>query len=342
MIKRLLLIAGFFLIVFGTWNYELVTYGFSQARGQLKVLANAKPIGDFLNDPEFPDSLKQKLRLIQDIRQFAIDSLSIADSKNYRTLFDQKGKDILWVLTASPQFSLEPKTWKFPLLGSFSYKGYFDLERAQTEKEALIIDGWDTSIRSVTAWSTLGWFSDPILSKMLDRDRGQLANLIIHELTHATLFVKDSVIFNENLASFIGDKGAQNFLILKYGENSAEYLRYLRSMSDKRKYTEHFLRGAGRLDSLYQTFDQTMDIKQKQVKKDQMIRSVVGNLDTIFFHFPKKHQALTLNNLPNNTCFQSFLRYQSMLPQLEEEYKNKFHSNLAEYLDYLKKTYPSL
>jgi len=342
MIKRLLLISGFFLIIFALWNIELIGYGVGQASGQFKVIAGAQPIEDYLDNPAFPDSLKSKLQLIQEIRRFAIDSLGIDDSKNYRTLYDQKGEDILWIVTASPQFSLQPKTWKFPILGSFSYKGYFDLQKASDLKMDLEKEDWDVGIRPVTAWSTLGWFSDPILSKMLNRTTGGLANLIIHELTHATLYVKDSVTFNENLASFVGDKGAEKFLIFKYGRNSAEYLHYLNSMQDKKNFTGHFLRGMSLLDSLYKSFEEGLKMEEKQQLKHQAISSVVRNLDTIAFYFPQKYQKASLSALPNNTYFLSFVRYESILPALEREYQEVFNGDLKEYLNYLKNTYPSL
>ncbi len=128
----------------------------------------------------------------------------------------------MWVVLACEPFQLKPKEWKFPILGDrFPTKvflrrssGYRLKQDDLKRKDGML------SFRNPGGWSTLGWFTDPILSKMLMRSEGDLANLIIHEMSHATIFVKDSVEFNENLATFIGDRGTEQFLIDKYGDTS--------------------------------------------------------------------------------------------------------------------------
>src|SRR5690606_38017292 len=108
------------LAVLAIWYNKLVGYGISQGYGQLKIILNTKPVEEVLSDPAFPDSLKSRLRLIEEIRQFAFDSLGINPSDNYTSVYDQKGKPLLWVVTASEPFRLEPKKWEFPFLGSVS------------------------------------------------------------------------------------------------------------------------------------------------------------------------------------------------------------------------------
>src|SRR5690606_28506128 len=179
--------------------FDLLVYGIRQARGQLYIINNARAVEEVLNDPNFPDSLKAKLVLIDEVRRYAIDSLGLKDTRNYKTLFDQKGQEIMWVVTACEPFKLKAKEWRFPVIGAVPYKGFFDRELAEALRDELQAEGWDVSIRNPGGWSTLGWFDDPILSKMLERSSGDLANLIIHEMSHATIFVKDSVDFNENL-----------------------------------------------------------------------------------------------------------------------------------------------
>ncbi len=192
------------------WNW--LSYGYNQAKGQLKVITQSRPIEDFLQDPNFPDSLKQKLELTMAVRGFAVDSLGLNKSDNYTELYDQKGKTLLWNVSASEPYALKAYTWQYPFLGEMPYKG-FDLEKAKKEADLLKEKGFDVRIRTVGGWSTLGILKDPLLSNMLERNDGALAEVIIHELTHATLFVKNEVEFNENLASFIGEKGAERFLV---------------------------------------------------------------------------------------------------------------------------------
>jgi predicted aminopeptidase len=143
-------------------------------------------------------------------------------------------------------FQLKAYEWDFPLIGSFSYKGFFNYDQALEEEDKIRKNGYDTSIDEIAGWSTLGWFKDPVLSDMLDRSSGSLANLIIHELTHGTLYVKDNVDFNENLASFVGDKGALIFLRHKYGENSKEYHEYEQGRVRSDEYTALVFKRAGR------------------------------------------------------------------------------------------------
>jgi predicted aminopeptidase len=303
---------------------------------------------EYLTDPAFPDSLKQKLVLIQEIRKFAIDSLGINDSKNYTTVYDQQGKPVLWVVTASEPYALVAKEWTFPFLGSVSYKGYFEHEKVLKEERKLKAEGYDTEIDEVAGWSTLGWFRDPILSSMLEKKEGQLANLIIHELTHATLYIKNNVEYNENLASFVGDHGARAFLQYKYGTDSRQYKTYDNSRKNQAKYIQHILHGADLLDSLYKTFTPANDTITRNNLKEELIRKIMANADTINYSGTRRKSLIPHKNnqqeepLPNNAFFMSYIRYRAKQNQFEEEFVTKFDSDFKRYLTYLKETYPSL
>lgn len=346
MSKKILGILFIIVGVWALWQHELIYYGFSQAKGQLKIIFNARPVEDVLNDPAVADSLKQKIHLVQEIREYAIDSLGLSDSDSYHTLYDQHGKPVLWVVTACEPFSLEDKTWEFPLLGSFSYKGFFEHEKAVREKNALKAEGYDTGIRTVSAWSTLGFLDDPIMSGILFNNVGSLTNTIIHELTHGTVFVKDNLKFNENLASFVGHQGALSFLKYKYGEASPEYTYYDTYMSDKKRFVAHMLKGTERLDSLYQSFSANMDVKTKAGAKENLIREIMHDLDTV--QFENKHyrnitqKLLQKDSVPNNTYFKSYIRYQSKMQDLEKKYAEQYDNNLKAFLAYLKDEYQSI
>jgi predicted aminopeptidase len=281
MVKKFFWGLGWLLLVVLVWNWQLVVYGVRQGYGQVNMVWNAKPIEQFLTNPDFPDSLKAKLRLIQEIRQYAIDSLGLKDTENYKTLFDQKGEEIMWVVQACEPFQLKAKQWEFPVVGTVPYKGFFEKQKALDERTKLEADGYDVSIRNPGGWSTLGWFTDPILSGMLKRNEGDLASLIIHEMVHATIFVKDDVDFNENLASFIGDTSAYYFLASKYGNTSAEFTQYWQEDQDYRRYSKHILRGTRALDSLYQSFSDTALVATKKQAKKNMIEKIMTTADTL-------------------------------------------------------------
>lgn len=319
-------------------NLDLLKYGLMQAKGQLNVVWNAKPIKMVLADVNFPDSLKLKIELMQEIRQFAIDSLGLKDTKNYTAVYDQKGKDILWNLSACEPYELKSVQWSFPFLGSFSYKGFFELDKAKEERAQLERKGLDTRIRTVNAWSTLGWFRDPILSNQLNRSEGSLAELVIHELTHATVFFKDSLSYNENLASFIGEKGAIRFLNYKYGGNSVNIRRYIDDEDDYMKFTNHMLSGTRKLDSLYRSFTVEMDDALKSKKKQSMISKIIHSVDSISFKNPRRFSGLFSEQLPNNCYFLSFHRYFSKIKQFEIQLKKEFNGDLRAFIRYKKES----
>ncbi|HRJ31198.1 MAG TPA: aminopeptidase [Cyclobacteriaceae bacterium] len=340
-LKWLLVSLASLLIILCLIFWDLVAYGYRQAKGQLHIVWNAKPVEVYLADPAFPDSLKNKLRFVEEVRKYAIDSLGLKDSKNYKTLFDQKGEEIMWVVTASEPFQLKEKQWRFPVLGDVPYKGFFEKERALAEQKKLEQAGFDVNVRNPGGWSTLGWFTDPILSNMLLKPEGDLASLIIHEMVHATIFVKDSIDFNENLASFIGDRGAEKFLINKYGGQSEQYLAYIQEDKEFLAYVDHILRGCIYLDSVY-TAIAGKSHQQKQAIKENAIRTIMESADSLSFkvlaHPSKRHAQA----LPNNAYFMSFRRYQSRQDDFWTEWREAFNGDLKAYIDYLSKRHPFL
>lgn len=340
MIRKIFLAFLVFVLIAAIWNWELVVYGVRQGYGQTKIVFQARPISTFLRDPHFPDSLKKKLLLIEEVRRYAIDSLGLKDTENYKSMFDQKGEELMWVVQACEPFALEPKLWNFPIVGAVPYKGFFEKGKALEERERLIAQGYDVSIRNPGGWSTLGWFKDPILSGMLKRDDGDLASLIIHEMVHATIFVKDDVDFNENLASFIGDTASYYFLASKYGRNSEEFQKYLHDDQDYRKYSRHILQGTQKLDSLYKTMRPDEPIPEKQERKKEMISRIMSSADTLTLYTPRGKYSN--DRLPNNTYFMSYHLYQGRQDNFKKELDVEFGGDIKRYIKHLISTYPFL
>ena len=342
-IRKVLLGLLFFILFLAAWQYKLVIYGIAQAKGQVSILWNARPVEEILNNPSYPEETKEKIRLVEEIRQFAFDSLGLNRNENYTTFYDQKDKPILWIVTASAPFKLEAKEWSFPILGSFSYKGFFDYTMAEEEENLLAVDGFDTSIDEIEGWSTLGWFKDPILSNMLKRPIGGLSNVIIHELTHGTLYVKNNVQYNENLASFVGDKGALMFLEYKYGKESEEYKDYQKRKDLWKNYSALVLKSADRLDSLYANMDEGLSKKEKKMMKDQFLSQLRAEFKEYMSYLkdrdPKFYSSL---DEINNSYFLDFRRYRQDQNMFEQELNEKFNGDFKAYFKYLKEKYPSL
>jgi predicted aminopeptidase len=332
-LKKLILFILFALIAVSIFNYKLIGYGLGQAKGQIKVMWNARSIADVLADPQFPDSLKTALSMVAEIKQFAVDTLGLKPSENYTTVYNQQGKEILWVVTGCEPYKFEPLMWSFPLIGSFTYKGFFDHQKAIVLAKKLKSEGLDVELRSVSGWSTLGWFKDPILSNMLADGPGELANTIIHELTHGTIFIPDSMTFNENLATFIGTKGASNFLQAKYGVGSKEYVDFLSRRADSKLFTQYIVQAAKQLDSLYRQIDGESDTT-KEFYKAAFIDEIVANMDTIVFTDEQRYKQYFAKYRPNNAYFISFLNYRERQDEFELMLADSLDNQLAPFIAY--------
>ncbi len=315
-----------------------------QAKGQFKVIWDVRDIEEVLVDPTFPDSLKARIKLIQEIKQFGVDSLGLTPSSNYTTFYDQHNKPLIWLITASNRYEIEAYQWRFPIIGSFPYKGYFDSTRAVMDEKVLKQLGYDTDIGEVSAWSTLGYLKDPILSSMLLKSEGSLANLILHELTHGTVFVKSNLELNENLASFIGNYGAERFLVFKYGPDSEELKNYQFSKTYNEAYSQHMVRGAKALDSLYQTFDGDQQLNaRKDSLKNEMILRIITKTDTLLggkMALLNRKNKLNID-LPNNAVFISYKTYRSQQNNFKKDFDENYDGNFKLYLKGLKNTHTS-
>ena len=328
--KKILLIPLLFILFSGFLSYqEVIVYGALQAKGQILILFKARPIATYLDDADYPDSLKLRIQQIQQIKAYS-EKIRLKPTNNYTSLYDQKNKVSLWNLSACQPYKFENKTWYFPFLGSFGYKGFFDLSQAQIEREYLEKEGFDTRIRSVNAWSTLGWFKDPILSNLLNKTEAQIAETLFHELTSNTLFFKNRLQFNENFASFFGKKTSIDYLNFFYGPNAEQMTDYLSDLEDSEKFRQHILRGKQILDVLYQSFAATDDLNFKAAKKNKTIRNIVNHLVTIQFS-NINYYSIFNESLPNNTYFMSYTRYYAEEQELDSIF-NYYEKDLKKFI----------
>jgi predicted aminopeptidase len=184
------------------------------ARGawaEAKILSRRQSIARLAADSATPGAVRAKLQLVLEARSFAVDSLGLP-AKNAFTQFSQLDHDTLvLVLSGAQRDRLRPVTWWFPVVGNVPYKGYFDFEEAKRAEREMQDAGYDTYLRPSPAFSTLGFFNDPLLSTTLHDDSVEIVNTVIHELTHNRFYMKGHAVFNESFASFVGARGAERF-----------------------------------------------------------------------------------------------------------------------------------
>jgi predicted aminopeptidase len=240
------------------------TYVLRAAWEEAKILNARKPIARIVADTATDWETRDKLLLVLQARQFAADSLGLDAGDSY-TLFSRVESDTLvMVLSAAPRDEFRPHTWWFPIVGSVPYKGFFDPRDAEREQRRLEARGFDTYLRPSAAFSTLGWFNDPLLSTLLRYDRVSLANTVVHEIFHNTFYAPGQAVFNESLASFVGGRGAIEFFCRRDGDG-AESCRTARAMWEDDLLFGAFLEAlVAEVEALYARTDLSTEDKLRE------------------------------------------------------------------------------
>lgn len=187
---------------------------------EAKILSRRRPISAVLADPATSSSTRQKLQLVTQARSFANDELGLDAGESYTTYSWVDSDTLLMVVSAARKDKFQAYTWWFPIVGRVPYKGYFNFEHAYEEARELEEKGYDTNVRPSAAFSTLGWFNDPLLNTLLRYNDLSLAGTVIHEITHNSIYLPGQAGFNESFANFVGDRGAVAFFCMRDGIES--------------------------------------------------------------------------------------------------------------------------
>ncbi len=230
------------------WHQSLITF-------------HSVPVQEVLENEGVSHETKEKIRFIQEVKRYGEEKLGLTRTESYSKYFEVKGP-VLHVITASEKDCLQLYHWNFPITGTVTYKSYFTKEGVLKEKRFLEGKGYDTFVQQAGAYSTLGWLKDPIFSSMLQWDEATLANLILHEMTHATVYFKGQTDFNEQMATFVGNRGAIHFLIDKYGKESKEVLEAIHNQEDDLLFSQWIDQACQRLSNFY----------AREISRDEKLR----------------------------------------------------------------------
>lgn len=235
----------------------------------MEILQSREPISDLIDNPDTPTALRKKLKFIQTVRDFADKQLHLPVNDHYLSYVELNRPYVVWNVFAAPEFSLTPKTWCFPIVGCVAYRGYFSEEDAQRYGNSLKQAGNDVFIGGTIAYSTLGWFDDPVLSTFLVLSAPEIAALIFHELAHSILYIQDDTAFNESFATAVEQEG------LRRWQSSANDLRgyenWLQKGQRRQQFISLVLKYRTKLHDLYQgNLPLTEKRNQKAAVFDQM------------------------------------------------------------------------
>lgn len=217
--------------------------------GQMDVLAKRRPVEQVLNDPATTPQLKQQLKLVLRLREFASRELLLPDNRSYRRYADLERPFAVWNVFATPELSLEPKKWCFIVVGCVPYRGYFARDQAEQFAASMKQQGADVYVGGVPAYSTLGWFDDPLLNTFITRSEAELAGLLFHELAHQKLYVSGDAAFNESFATLVELEGVKRWF--QQSGKAKEATAYMEKIKHREEFSALVLKHRARLKEIY-------------------------------------------------------------------------------------------
>ena len=283
-----------------------------------------------LADPKTSAATKNLLSRAAKIRSFATNVLGLKDTRNYKAVVEMDADRLATIVSACDAVSFERYLWRYPVVGALPYKGFFKPEEAEREAARLKAKGLDVIVRPVDAFSTLGWFADPLFSFMSSYDDAELAETLIHELSHATVFVKKAEQFNEEFATFVGRRGALAYLEAAYGPKSRELEEAIETRRDSETFAA-FLRETA--DALEPVYGSSRSREEKLARKKEILASRAEEYSRIA---PSAFKGEGYRDFPmeriNNAYLDLYRLYEGE-PELYREYLDrKCGGNLSRFI----------
>ena len=285
-----------------------VSYYSQLASGQLQLLRAREPVSEVIADPARDQKLRAHLTQSQKARAFASQQLHLPDNQSYRLYADIGRPFVVWNVFATPEFSLTPQNHCFPVAGCVAYRGYYKQSSARGEAALLRLQGMDVSIGGVEAYSTLGWFNDPIIRSMMGWGDERLATLIFHELAHQRVYVKDDTEFNESFATFVEQEGTRQWRAHRGlpPDNGAQ-------VQQRYQFTQLVLDTRSRLERLYAQPLPAEQMRQRKAAEFERLRAEYRQIRDSQWAGDKRYDAW-INAPMNNARLLPFGLYDQWVP----------------------------
>ncbi|MCG8481608.1 MAG: aminopeptidase [Spirochaetales bacterium] len=301
----------------------VTTQGYHLVAQQL----SARPVERWEAEDDFTEGEAELFRRVEEIREYARSTLELDAGRNYTTYLRVDGDHLVDVVSAAGELSFERKEWWFPFFGRFPYKGFYRRRSAERLAARLRRDGWDVIIRPVEAFSTLGYFRDPLISFMTDYDDARLSELIIHEMAHATLWVASEAQFNEEFATFVGRTGAEDYLTARHGADSPQLVEFRARAVDSERFRSDVLALKERLDAFYRSVE-----GDTTERRDELLARKAAIIDEYQRDFAARYDEVYRSDryrffaeaAINNAYLDLFDTYTGNLPLFE-----KFHRRVG-------------
>ena len=301
--------------------------------GQVELLSNTIPIEEALQKYNFTEEEKKNLKLVSELKAYAKNSLKMnIDDKVYSSYVQLNETYVTYLLRVSDAYQLKAYKWDFPIVGYVPYKGFFDKESAIKAAKSFPEEKYDVYLRGVTAYSTLGWFEDPVLSSMLKYKETDFTTMIFHELAHTVLFFKNKVNFNERFAEFIGRKAAISFYTSKEGENSKKVQSMQKYWEDELIFSSFMVNEYERLKKWYEDNKGKITKAQKQKRIQQIqehfLTQIQAQLNTNRYDYFSKIEL-------NNAKLLSYRSYNFNMSEFETLFNSpEINRNIKSFIDY--------
>jgi predicted aminopeptidase len=281
--------------------------------GQVEILRKSRPNKQVIADSKTPPTVRRQLVAVEGIRKFASDFLSLPGDESYGKYADLGRKHVVWVLYAAPEFSLKSKTWHYLAFGAMNYRGYFREQETVAFSQQLQAAGYDVFVGGVDAYSTLGWFHDPVLNTFVHYPDIDLAETIFHELTHRKVFHRGDTVFNESLANTVAEEGVKRWL--KHQSRLTELERYQGRLMRRREFYHQIDRARIDLATLYASGQPATEMREK---KASILAKLRDQFHTLHRRWGGRGLESWLSEDMNNGHIVSLNLYAEKMPVFEK------------------------